>query len=257
MQRFRMLALVSSAIGLLALAAAAPTTTSRKHNDVFLTYGTGPFSRQRDRLAAEAKATGAFSRVVAADKADIDPTYASKHAAILTAPRGGGYWLWKPYLVRKLLQEANDGDVVMYVDAGSVITGDPTPMIELARKYGFLGYRMPHMTRGWTKGDVYKALDMDMATYGPERQLSGAVLLFKKCPRTVDLVDRWLALCQRPELITDAPSVAPNHPEFQDHRHDQSILSLLLLKHGVAMVMEDVTWPKEIATMVWAARLRD
>lgn len=254
------LPLIAASIAL-ALATASATTTSRntttKHNDVFLTYGTGLFTRQRDRLASEARATGAFAKIVAADKADIDAAYAAKHADILNAPRGGGYWLWKPYFVKKLLQEAADGDVIMYVDAGSVVTGDPTPMLNLARRHGFLGYRMPHNTRTWTKGDVYAALNMSIGTYGLERQLSGAILLFKKCPRTVDLVDRWLALCERAALLTDAPSVAPNHPDFQDHRHDQSILSLLVLKHGVAQVMEDVTWPKEVASMVWAARLRD
>ena len=238
-------------------ASAARVPSSPPPRDVFLTYGTGRFAGQRDRLAAEARASGVFGRVVAADAASIDAAYAARHAAILGAPRGAGYWLWKPYMIHKLLMEAADGDVVMYVDAGSVLTGDPTPLLALARKHGFLGFRMPHMTQGWTKGDVYKALDMDVALFGRERQLSGAVLFFKKCPRTLDLVRRWLALCERADLVTDAPSVAPNHADFQEHRHDQSILSLLLLKHGVPLVMEDVTYPREVANMVWVARLSD
>ena len=249
--RALLLLLATAVVASRALAAPRPPA------DVFVTYGTGAFAGQRDRLAAEARATDLFGRVVAADASSVDAAYAAAHAAILNAPRGGGYWLWKPYLIYKLLQEAEEGAVVMYVDAGSVITGDPAPMLALARRHGFLGYRMPHATQAWTKGDVYHALGMDISTYGRERQLSGAVLLFKKCERTLDLVRRWLALCERADLITDAPSVAPNHPDFQDHRHDQSILSLLLLKHGVPLVLEDVTWPREAATMVWAARLRD
>ena len=244
---------------LLALAAAdaARAPPAPIHGDVFLTYGTGRFAGQRDRLAAEATATGAFANVVAGDAASIERGYANRHAAVLGAARGAGYWLWKPYMIHKLLSQAQDGDVVMYADAGSVFTGDPRPLLALARKHGFLGFRMPHMTQGWTKGDVYKALDMDINLYGRERQLSGAVLFFKKCPRTMDLVQRWLALCEREDLLTDVPSVAPNHAEFQDHRHDQSILTLLLLKHGVGLVLEDITYPREIATSIWVARLTD
>jgi hypothetical protein len=249
--------LMAAAAVVAAPARAATAPASPSSGDIFLTYGTGPFTRQTARLAGEARATGAFGKVVAADGAMIDPTYASAHASILGAPRGGGYWLWKPYLVAKLLHEAADGDVVMYVDAGSKLVGDPRPLLNLARKHGFLGFRMGHQSKAWTKGDVYEALNMDLATYGAERQLSGAVLLFKKCPRTVDLVQRWLALCERPELITDAPSRAPNDPAFQDHRHDQSILTLLLLKHGVPLVLEDQTHPKEVAKAVFVARLRD
>ncbi len=48
------------------------------------------------------------------------------------------------------------------------------------------------------------------------------------------------------QLITDAPSITPNHPDFPRRTaHDQSIYSLLLYKHGLELILEDRTSPRE------------
>jgi hypothetical protein len=33
---------------------------------------------------------------------------------ILDRPRGGGYWLWKPYIILDALQKSDPGDVILY-----------------------------------------------------------------------------------------------------------------------------------------------
>lgn len=48
------------------------------------------------------------------------------------------------------------------------------------------------------------------------------------------LVHRWKEACLlRPDLITDQVSDIPNHPSFIEHRHDQSVLSILAKQLGV------------------------
>jgi len=50
---------------------------------------------------------------------DVDPDFRSKHNNILSQKQGGGFWLWKPYLILKTMEEANWGDIIIYTDAGS------------------------------------------------------------------------------------------------------------------------------------------
>ena len=43
---------------------------------------------------------------------------------ILTQERGAGYWLWKPYIILRVMQQAEHGDVVVYTDAGITFRHD-------------------------------------------------------------------------------------------------------------------------------------
>ena len=54
--------------------------------------------------------------------------------------------------------------------------------------------------------------------------------MFLVCDKTRTLVNRWYELCCNYHLIDDSPSIAPNLPEFIEHRHDQAIFSLLTKK---------------------------
>ena len=128
-----------------------------------------------------------------------------------------------------------------------------------------------------------------MRLYGDERQHVGGIFLIAKTPRNERFVDDWLRLCEDAQLVTDRPSVSPNHAEFDENRHDQAIYSLLILKHasrrtrGAArrtddamtdalppppprlsrraqamnLVLEDRTFPRSLAPVIHAARRRD
>jgi hypothetical protein len=71
-----------------------------------------------------------------------------------------------------------------------------------------------------------------MQMYGDERQHVGGIFLIAKTPRNERFVDDWLRLCEDAQLVTDRPSISPNHAEFDENRHDQAIYSLLILKHA-------------------------
>ena len=49
----------------------------------------------------------------------------------------------------------------------------------------------------------------------------------------MDFVDEWLRFAAQSSLIDDSPSKAPNYPGFREHRHDQSIFSLLSKKYDI------------------------
>jgi hypothetical protein len=57
----------------------------------------------------------------------------------------------------------------------------------------------------------------------------------KKNDFVVSFIDEWLTYSEDYRLITDSPNECGlnNYPEFYDHRHDQSILSLLGRKYNI------------------------
>ena len=65
---------------------------------------------------------------------DVEKSFVQKNTKILSNPRGGGLWLWKPHLILKALLESNEGDAVLYCDAGMYPISDLTPLFELAQE---------------------------------------------------------------------------------------------------------------------------
>ena len=76
------------------------------------------------------------------------------------------------------------------------------------------------------------------------------VILQKSCT-SVDFVNEWMRIVENIHYIDDSPSALPNFPDFVEHRHDQSVFSILC-KLRAAFVFngfevypsDDVSWSK-------------
>lgn len=79
---------------------------------IFITYGDASYSKSLERIQAEAKSCGEFDRVIAYSNNDLPESITSN--ILSTYSRGGGYWLWKPYICLKTLQSIDETDIVVY-----------------------------------------------------------------------------------------------------------------------------------------------
>ncbi len=157
--------------------------------------------------------------------------------AILSHPTGIGYWLWKPYIILEAFKEIQEGDIVIYSDCGIEITGHLTPLINLCQeKTDILLFANSNFTNKiWTKRDCFVLMNCDEDKYWNGIHCDASFCLFKKCERSLNLLNEWLYFGCNENIITDLPNISgkENFPEFIDHRRDQSILSLLAIKHGI------------------------
>jgi hypothetical protein len=64
-------------------------------------------------------------------------------------------------------------------------------------------------------------------------QHQGGTILFNICNKTRTLVNEWYELSSDYHNIDDSPSISENLNSFVEHRHDQSIFSLLTKKHNL------------------------
>ncbi|MEI8295640.1 MAG: hypothetical protein WCG04_03850 [Alphaproteobacteria bacterium] len=161
---------------------------------------------------------------------NIAPDFYQANRAILEQPRGAGYWLWKPYFILRTLEMVPEGDIVVYVDAGAFIKDNIIPLLQYTKTSDRVFVQNTHVNRGFMKHDTMVLMGMDDSVLD-KPQLDAAVIIIKNTQSSRDFIKQWLDLCQNARLLTDQPSETKEYPDFNSHRHDQSILSLLYLKN--------------------------
>lgn len=155
--------------------------------------------------------------------------------------RGYGYWKWKSYLVKQQFDKMQEGDILVYSDAGCDYNANAElrfkEYLNIVRLHesGMLVFEDKFLERQFTKGDVFQFL-IGGNTFLPisdSYQRLGGMWVMRKCANTIDLVEKWCDTCMNHfDLITDKASVSPNYPEFIENRHDQSVFSILTKQHN-------------------------
>lgn len=215
----------------------------------FITFADGQHFKC-GRLASEATASGWFSTVRGFGPQDFDVDFLKNHGAFINShPRGYGYWLWKPYFVHRRLEELKDDDILVYCDSGCNINYTPAAA-ERFRSYlekvknhetGILSFQMGHnIERVWSKQDTAIALDCVSAEIMNSGQYIATIIIVRKCATAQRFAAEWFSVAASAQYhhIDDSPSVAPNAADFREHRHDQTIASLLRKKYG-SVVLDD------------------
>lgn len=178
---------------------------------------------------------------------NLDPSFIKDNSYTFSQERGAGYWLWKPYLILNTLQLMGESDWMMYTDSGMHFVRNPWEWIlseeEKIQEKGIATFGECGKNRQFTKRDTFVLMGMDDPKYTDSNQRTASVFVCKKTPFSLAFVEEWLAYAKDPRILTDIPNTQglSNYPEFRDHRHDQSIMSLLCIKHDTFLFNEDGT----------------
>jgi|APGre2960657404_1045060.scaffolds.fasta_scaffold19714_4 hypothetical protein len=183
---------------------------------------------------------------------DIDENFKNKNKNILEQGRGAGYWLWKPYFIHKVLLDSNDGDVIFYVDAGNIFINDPSLLYEklsenndiiLFDNRDGMADGEPPPNKDWTKKDTFILMGLDDSKYTDGPHVNASYQIYKKSPKTISFVKELLEWSQNENILTDISNITGNnYPSFKDHRHDQSVLSLMALKYNINLEIDPSEW---------------
>jgi hypothetical protein len=188
------------------------------------------------RLDRELKETSAFHEIVPYTDKDLkeDPQFWEKHKDFIeNNKRGYGYWIWKPYIIMKVLDQMNENDILMYIDGGCEVMngGDAKEkIIELAvqcTKHNIIYTSTNEVEKKWTKTDLFKKLNLNEDAK-ESTQNAATIVIIKNTEVTRNFVRDWYELCCNYNYIDDSPSILENDPSFVENRHDQSVFSSLL-----------------------------
>ena len=177
----------------------------------------------------------------------IPKDFYQAHKAILEQERGNGYWLWKPLIILDALSKVNDGDYVFYMDAGASLLDDIHLLTDAMDAAGtnIMTFVAGSIEKVWTKRDAFILMDCDTPEYTDTPQLASGYEIFKKSADAIAFAEEWLKYMTDARIVTDIPNQLgkPNYPEFQENRHDQTVLSLLSKKHKLPLFRFPITSP--------------
>jgi hypothetical protein len=231
---------------------------------VFLTFADQRMKAGRKRIYRQARDMEIYTDFIAASDKDLAPGFRKRFRDYLRPEhRGYGYYCWKPQIVFQVLEGLSKGDVVHWIDAGCHLNPrgrarllDYLAMANEAPSgfHGFLclppngslfyqGRQFPNQAEYmWTKGDLLNRLRVrDNPEITATQQIGATTFLVRKCDIAMDFLSEWIRIFSDDfSMIDDRPSIAPNMEGFIEHRHDQSIYSILgkLLPISMTSVFE-------------------
>lgn len=155
---------------------------------------------------------------------NIDMEFYEKNKSILDQDKGAGYWLWKSYFIDRVLKNSNDGDIIVYTDAGVEFVNDVQHLLsEMTHEIMLFGNG--HRHGDWCKMDVLKAMNCEK--FKDKDQIQASCVIVYNSAESRSFIQEWLGWCERPAFIDDTPSYFTNDKSFKEHRHDQAILTNL------------------------------
>jgi hypothetical protein len=203
----------------------------------FITFGGGTkcYNEAVSRITSQIKASTLFDTVTGYLDTDLksDLEFWNKHGSFIEkSPRGYGFWLWKPYLILKKLQEVSENDFLIYADTGFefdiIKKDDLLKLKQTVIEKKFIG--MPAGCSNdmhWTKKSTSDYFNLSTSVL-QSVHIQAGLLYMQNCKALRDFIFRWYSIgSNNYAMIDDSPSTVPDYNGFRDHRHDQSILSCL------------------------------
>jgi hypothetical protein len=254
----------------------------------FITFANEKFAGALSRITRQASLMNVFDVIYGYTDKDLE-TFADfwyRHGEFVkNNPKGHGYWIWKSYLTLRTLIEMNDGDVLAYADAGCEINYEGIGKLESffhmvkTNGKGFLSFQlndlMYHHEERWTKMDLFHYFGVEY--FRPTLQLHSTYFILEKCQNTMNIVYLWYNTVCNYHFIDDSPSIAPNDMYFYEHRHDQSVFSIVRKMHESQYIYvpqdlleekypfidkrnptkESVLYDKKIVIQTWTHKVRN
>lgn len=221
----------------------------------FLVYNDNTHSNFLSDLVESVKKYGRDFEIIVFNKNDMDEEFVLNNKNILDLDRGGGYWLWKPYIINETLKKINENDIVFYLDSKYYFMEDFTELYSNYMENNDLlvwknkpNNPIWHM-KNWCKMDVILKYDMLKKIFEENaEECWGGALVIKKNERTIKYMEEWLDMCCIYEDITDAESKKKNSGLFCEHRHDQTLLSIILYKYNIPMQFFEKKYLQNVRT---------
>lgn len=201
---------------------------------VFITYGDASFEKTKKRIVQEAESVGVFDEVIAYGPENVSPKVLSSET--FKIQRGGGLWCWKPDVILSTLEAHDDGDIIVYCDAGCSLyrSSEWSRYFKHLTDCDILAQRLLQRTDRWTTTELMSFFSDNGPRWTKDYQYLSGVIFFRNSQFCRKFVEEWRdIMLAYPEWLIDVP-IDKRHlqpPSFIESRHDQSVFSALIYKY--------------------------
>ncbi len=201
---------------------------------IFITYGNQGFEKTKKRIIEEARFVGVFDEIYAYGPEDVSEDVLVAEAS--KCQRGGGMWVWKPDVILTTLLAHQDGDLVVYCDAGCTLSRSQewNRYWQSLSSCDIIAQRLIQRTDKWTRKELISYFSAIGNRWVYDYQYLTGTIFFKNSPFSRQFVMEWRdIMIQHPECVIDVPSDQRHlqHASFIESRHDQSVFSALIYKY--------------------------
>ena len=239
---------------------------------IFIAYADANLAYSLKRICRQARRLGIFDEVILYTPNDL-PDYI-KQSPLMQYEKGGGYWAWKPVILHETLQSHEEGDIVVYADAGCTLNQSTEwdMMFKLMLEYDTICFHydaeMPVWAKWgntstkikyWTKQSALSFLDDYCGdnAYRESYKIWGGLLFLKG--KNNSFLSKWLEITMNhPEVIIDPIGKEQEEQPagFAFHKHDQSVITALAYYDDKTLVLPEISETHGETSFVWAERLR-
>ena len=211
-----------------------------------VTFASPRFRHRQFLLGWSALANGVVDTVTHwRPKTLLAAGFENRCPAIRLSERGSGFYAWKPFIIQKKLEEAPEGDIVFYCDVGrtfpyKLLSGSLQVFLDWMKTHKQTVMPGIKISWGgpmsmWTKRDAFVSMSMDSPQVHSSSPIQASFSIWINNPNSRNIINEWMALSADRQMISDDPSKLgfPELPDFYEHRHDQSLLSLVCLKRSI------------------------
>jgi len=206
---------------------------------ILISFGSSGYSGTLNKL--KESANGFFDEVILYDEEKISD-FIQTHQEHFKYTRGFGYWVWKPYIILKTLEKCDEGDIVFYSDSTVLFTDSPTELFDILKIEDICLFSTTYKNRTYTKYDTFTLMGLTDDKYIDGEHANAAFILIKKSDKSVSFIREFLSNCENINMISDENKSGVSIEGFSQHRHDQSILSLMAIKYGIKLHRDPSQW---------------
>ena len=204
----------------------------------FITYSDDKFKNSRERICEEAENTKWFSTIKYYTNHDYNLDFYNKNKEILDNKVGGGFWIWKPYFIKKHLDLINDKDYLVYLDSGCTINKDGykrfKEYLDIVKNHntGIIAFQYTNnyfTEKVWNTNEIFDYFNVkDNKKITDSFQILGGVQIIQKKQTSVEIINKWYSvITDNINLFTNYYNENQDKSYFKDNRHDQSIQSVI------------------------------
>lgn len=230
---------------------------------VLISYSTDRiFRMSKIRFELEAKMFYNFYKIKIYGPKDLSKEFTNKYKDILNRRRGAGYWIWRINIIERELKNLDYDDILLFVDVGCIfkkkylnVFRDLIKTLKCSDK-SIIGFKLGYPEKKHTKVEVFEYFNISKSSWIREsKQYQAGILFMKKTDKLNEYVNLYKkAIKDKPELITDF-LWKKQDKIFKDHRHDQSLHSVISKLTNITLDMPNFTLSRQ--TPIMATRLRD
>jgi hypothetical protein len=253
----------------------------KKH---FCTFADSRLSNSLNRIENQALNMDVFDKIFIYDETKLDVEFRQLlNSKLVFGSRGYGYWCWKPQIILQTLLSVQEGDVIQYTDSGCHLNLNGRLRLleyfDIAKKSesGILSFRSKNnwelkegeknyenLEYKYNKADLLAFFGvLDNPDILNSVQYEAGIIFIRKDNNTIRFIQDWInVFINNFNLIDDSPSLRKNLDGFLDHRHDQSIYSLMCKLNGVSELYSteyytESNWDELLNYPIWVKRDMD